>query len=245
MSESAHQELDPKLEEWLAEARDAEPEVPADLDRMLGDVEKKMEAADQSWTFWLRSRATWMRRLIALSAAGLVVGVGGVVTLRDNFAQLPVPYIVAALGSLGVLLGLSLHQALRPLHQPPIKGWQSRAIVGLTLLATAGVALLAPTDLPVEIGASAGLFAHVGPCLFWGLLFGVPVYLMLRLLDRGSSTAALIAACAAGLSSNLVLQLHCPRSDPEHLMASHFAVALLFVAGLGIVHWVVDRRSTR
>lgn len=243
MSEHAHPELDPKLEEWLTEAAGAQPAAPADLDRMLGDIEKKMEAADGSWTFWLRSRATWMRRAVALSAASLVVIVGGVLALRENFAALPMPYIAVALGSLGVLLGLSLHQALRPLHRPPLAGWQHGAIVGLTLFATAAVALLAPNDTPTD--PTTGFFAHVGPCLFWGLLFGVPVYLLLRLLDRGSSAAALLAACAAGLAGNLVLELHCPRNDPGHLMAAHFAVAVLFVAGLGIVHWLVRRRRSR
>ena len=71
---------------------------------------------------------------------------------------------------------------------------------------------------------------------------GVPVYVALRLLDRGSSaTASLLAACAAGLTGNLVLQLHCPVDGVEHLMATHFSVALLFLVGLGLAHLVVRR----
>lgn len=242
MSERAEQELDPKLEEWLAEARQAEPEVPADLDRMLADVEREMQQADSSWVFWLRSRATWMRRTIAFGAALLVVVLGGVLVLRPDIGDLGPSYLALTVGSLVVLLGLSLHAALRPIHYPAAPGWQRGAIVALTLASTGAIALLAPAH---GVPAGESFMSHVSPCLFYGLLVGLPVYLLLRLLDRGSSAAALIAACAAGLTGNLVLSLHCPRHDAEHLMAAHFAVALLFVAGLGAAHWVVGRVRSR
>ncbi|MEZ4337801.1 MAG: hypothetical protein R3B82_14375 [Sandaracinaceae bacterium] len=215
---------------------------PADLDAMLGEVEKKMEAADRSWTFWLRSRATWLRRLLAFAAAAAVVGVGGVLTLRANFGELPLAWSATAVTSLAVLLGASLYLALRPLHEPPLMAWKRSALIGTSLVATLALALLAPAD---AIADDRGLLAHVTPCLVYGLLTGLPVFLLLRLLDRGRSTVAILAACAGGLTGNLVLSLHCPRNDAEHLMGAHFGVVLLFLGGLGAIHWLVGRLRDR
>ncbi|HJL19399.1 MAG TPA: NrsF family protein [Sandaracinaceae bacterium LLY-WYZ-13_1] len=239
--EAREPELDPKLEEWLAQAReDDAAEAPPALDDLFEGVARDIEAAEKKPSFWLRTRATWMRRLIGGVTAALVVVLGGVLGMRD-LGELPALYVGAALASLVVLLGLSLHQALRPLHRPPLPRGAQAAVVALTLLATFLLALLSP-HAPEEAAASRGAMELVSPCLFYGLFIGLPVYLVLRLLDRrGGVAAPLLAACAAGLAGNLTLQLKCPNDDPQHLMLSHFAVALLFVAGLGLTHLLVRR----
>lgn len=243
MTREAQPELDPELEEWLAQAREAEDgPSDVDLDGMLGDVEGQIERAEGSWTFWLESRPTWLRRAVAIAAAVAVVGVGGAMVVRPDIAEQPVAFMAVALGSMGVLLGASLYFALRPLHQPPLPRWLRGVLIGATLASTCALALFAPHEVPEQ---SAGLLEHVSPCLFYGLLAGLPVYGLLRLLDRGGATVALLGACAAGLTANLALQLHCPRNDLEHLMAAHFAVVLLFVGGLGVVHWLIERARDR
>lgn len=237
----ARDELDPELAEWLDEARDIDERTPeADYAAMLGAVEEKIAAADAKPSFWLKSRATWVRRLIAVGAALSIVLLGGIVTSKRDLGALSPLHLALALGALSVLLGASLHQALRPLHRPPIARWARACITALTLGATFVLALLPVPD-------AAGLAydgLHVSPCLFYGLFMGVPVYLVLRLLDRSrGASSPLLAACAAGLAGNLVLELHCPRSNPEHLMLSHFTVALIFVAGLGLVHVLLRARE--
>ena len=233
-------ELDPKLEEWLADARDADAAELPDLGPMLAEVEKDIAAAEKRPTFWLQTRPTWMRRAIAFAAAAIVVGLGGALTLRADLASRPPAFMAVALGSLALLLGLSLHQALRPLHRPPMPRGMRIGVVALTIGATLLLALLSPDD-PADVGRGRGMLELVSPCLFIGLGLGVPIYLVLRLLDRGAGLGALLAACAAGLAGNLALQLHCPNDAPEHLMLAHFSVALLFVAGLGAVHALVRR----
>lgn len=243
MTERGTPELDPELAEWLAEAREDGADVPpAELDGMLGEVEEEIAGADRSPWFWLRSRATGLRRAMAFAVAATVVAVGGALTLRADFAELPIAWTLTAVGSLAVLLSASVWLALRPLHRPPLPPWVRSTLIGASLVATCALALLAPAD---TVAGDQGLLAHVTPCLVYGLLTGVPVYLVLRLLDRGSSALAILAACAGGLAGNLVLQLHCPRNDAEHLMAAHFAVVLLFVGGLGAVHWVLRRLRER
>ena len=238
-----HTDIDPELERWLKEARELEEAAPVPgLDGMLVDVEKKLEQADRSWMFWLKSRASWMRRVIAFTATGLVVLLAGALTLRSNIGELPAAWLALTLGSLGLLLGVSVYCGLRPLHRPPLPRWLRVGVIGGTLLATAALALFAPqAGLAGGFAGEGSLLAHATPCFFYGLLVGLPVFLVLRLLDRGGSTLALVAACAAGLTGNLVLELHCPRNDVGHLVVGHFGVALVFVAGLALIHWLIGR----
>lgn len=231
-------ELDPTLEAWLAEARAEDDGATPDLAPLLGAVESRIAAAEGSPAFWLKSRSSATRRVIAGGAAALIVGLGGALALRGDFASYPPIPMAIALGSLATLLGLAIHQSLRPLHRPPMSRGARATMVALTLGATFAIALFAPSEAADDV-ATHGLLEHVSPCLFYGLLVGLPLYLVLRLLDRGGARTALLAACAAGLIGNLALTLHCPIDDPEHLMLAHAQVAVLFLAGLGVVHLVL------
>ncbi|MGE0784214.1 MAG: hypothetical protein AB7S26_00900 [Sandaracinaceae bacterium] len=233
--------LDPDLEEWLAVARDADREAPpGDLDALWTAVEREQRAADTSKRFWIQSRPTWVRRSIAGLTALSVIAVGGLGSSRADLAELPLRFLISAVGALAFLLGASVWLALRPLHRPPLPRAAHAAMVALTLGSTFALALLAP-DGDDGVPHTTLLHEMVSPCLFYGLFMGLPVYLVLRLVDRGPALSSLIAACAAGLAGNLVLQLHCPRHAPEHLMAAHFTVAVLFVVGLLLVHVAVGR----
>ncbi len=229
---------DGELSQWLDEAREQDPPS-TDYGALFSGVERDIAKAEAHPLFWLRTRSTTVRRFVAIVAALLVLLFGGILSLRANFDEYPPLQMALALLSLATLLGLSVHQALRPLYRPPLAPAARFALPILTLVATFLLALLPPHGVPAPLGGT--LIDHVSPCLFYGLLFGIPVYLVLRLLDR-SGTAPLLGACAAGLAGNLVLTLHCPRNDPEHLMLGHFSVAFLFVAGLGLVHFLLRRR---
>jgi hypothetical protein len=188
----------------------------------------------------MQTRPTWVRRSTAALAAGLIVFFGGVRALRPDIEDCSPLHLALGLGALVFLLALSAYEALRPLHRPALPPWKSGALIALTLASTFVLALIPPHHGPVD---GAPLLAHVTPCLFTGLLLGLPVYLLLRLLDRGSGAGALLAACAAGLAGDLALQLRCPRTDLEHLMLGHFLVALLFVGGLAAIRRLIRPRE--
>ena len=233
--------IDPALERLLAEAsqEEAEPEGGPDLAPVFEEIQARIGEAEGRRSFWLATRPTRVRRAICWGTLALVALLGGVLTLRADFGDYPLPRMMAALGALFVLGGLSLHHALRPVHQPPLPRWVGALVVLAALGATFTLALLPPA----HAGGLEGVGAHgAAPCLLYGLLFGLPVYGMLRVLDRGGgSPAPLLGASAAGLAGNLVLQLHCPQTDPTHLLAGHFAVAALFIGGIGLIHLVTRR----
>ena len=69
-------------------------------------------------------------------------------------------------------------------------------------------------------GIELGLKGHAAEgkpmaCLSVGLLFGIPIYGLLRLLDRGSRISALIASLAAGLTGNMAIHLKCALNNQE------------------------------
>ena len=230
----------PELERRLAEASQAHA-APSrvELDALLGEVERSVAEADRSWLFRARALATWARRALAFATTGTVIALGSAMGLRADLAGLPAAHLAIGVAAMAALLAASLYFALRPLHEPPLPRPMSAGLAAVSLAATAALALLGPAGEAVNDESLAG---HASPCLAYGLLLGLPVYAVLRLLDRGSGLA-LVASCAAGLTGHLVLTLHCPRTDVAHLMAGHFAVVLLFVVGLGALAALSARRA--
>ncbi|MGF1467941.1 MAG: NrsF family protein [Sandaracinaceae bacterium] len=233
-------ELDPQLARFLQAREEAEGEScdlsAAELGDLFTKVEDDIEQAEKSRAFWFRSRPTWMRRLLAAAVAGVIFLVASMLVLREDLASYPTLRMVLVLSSMAVLLGLAIHQALRPLHRPPLPNLTRAVIIGATLTATCALALLPPPH-PVPPVDRGTLVLHAMPCLMYGLLLGLPVYLALRVMSRGRNGAgSLLAACAAGLLGNASLQMHCPNNHPEHLLVGHFGVVVAFVGGLALIH---------
>ena len=230
MTRASDDAPDAELRAWLEELGRTEPHPDAEaLESIWRAVDAQTSTADTAPTFWWRSRPTPVRRAIGATGTALVIGAGGVLALRSDFAQLPVIPTALVLGALLCLLGLALNDALRPLHQP-VTSWMHGAVTAATLSATFLIAWLWPVD--VAEPALGGPTAHL-PCFFAGIAAGFPIYLLLRWLDRGPSNSVLTAACAAGLSANLVLQLHCPIDRKEHLLFGHFGAVAFIVLALG------------
>jgi hypothetical protein len=127
----------------------------------------------------------------------------------------------------------------RPVHLPAIPRWQSLCLVCVAVAAT-----VVATFWPVPPALAATTHGHgggfiAGVCMGVGLLLGVPVYALLRLVDRGNALGNLVAAAAAGLAGNFVLKAHCSIAGTSHELLGHASVAFVFVVGLGLVHrWI-------
>lgn len=230
MTRASDDAPDAELRAWLDELGRVSPPPDGEaLESIWRAVDAQTSAADAAPMFWWRSRPTRVRRAIGATGTALVIATGGLLALRSDFAQLPVIPTALVLGALLFLLGVALNDTLRPLHQP-MTSWTHGAVTAATLSATFLIAWLWPAD--VAETALSGPTAHL-PCFFFGIAAGVPVYLLLRWLDRGPSNSVLTAACAAGLSANLVLQLHCPVDNTDHLLLGHFGAVAFIVLALG------------
>jgi hypothetical protein len=233
-------ELDPELAALLASVDD-EPD-PSEVDALYGGVRGHILAAKASPVERLRARPTWLRRLLGVLVFLFVVGITTGTQRRADLAAYPLAHLLAYLGSLATLIAVCTFAALRPLHRPSLPKLTG---IGLGLLAIAATVVLAivpdfHTHAPPPTG---GLLAHASPCFVYGFLVGAPIYAALRVLDRGNPLGRVLAASAAGLTGNLVLELQCPSGGVDHLVVGHAGVVALYVLGVLALEWALRPRT--
>lgn len=209
----------------------------ADLEAMYSNVRQECDQYDRKPTAYLKSQPTPIRRLIAFTCLG-AIGVAAFFAVSMVDQSMRDPSWFATLAAYAALMTLAVIAATRPLQVPALP---SRGTIGIAVLAVGAtlIAALIPAAHAHHGPPSAMGFV---PCMGSGLLLGIPVYAVVRLLDRGNALGGLLAAAAAGLAGNLLLKFHCPANDTAHVMAGHVSVAVIFVVGLGLVHWVIGRR---
>lgn len=238
---SANDRPDDGLGERLREldAADA-PENGAVYEQMFSELKSKCEKSDRTLAGFLRSRSTAARRMIVLSIFA-VLGVAGWFAFPLIEAEGRTVQWTASLVAFCVLLLIAMFMVTRPVHLPALPRWQSVCLASVAVGATVIAAFWPiPGALAATHDHGGGVMA--GACMGVGLLLGVPVYALLRLVDRGNALGNLVAAAAAGVAGNFVLKAHCSIPGTSHELVGHASVALVFVLGLGLVHrWIPSR----
>ena len=83
--------------------------------------------------------------------------------------------------------------------------------------------------------------------MLYGALTGLPFILLARLMDRGglrSRDRSLFAVLTGFLAGNIMLQLHCPNTDPLHLLFGHGGVLIpMLLMFVGLRMWMRIRRT--
>ena len=279
-------ERDPEIETYLRPLK-AEDEPAIDLDSLFEGVQIRVREAETKPIFRLKTQPTSRRQLMAFAAFAMVLLIALFTGKRADISDYPPTFFAIYFGSLGLLFGLSLFVSLRPIHRPPLSYWQTWGLAVLSVVATCVLAITPGlrTYLATPPSNDVLLFAHAAPCMAYGFAFGLPVYLALRLLDRGSSLGSvlkvtsplrgdstlpaaissrskivdissargramqptlstdqstlllgqslisrLLAASAAGLAANMVLELKCPIGGSAHLLVGHAMLVVVFLA---------------
>jgi hypothetical protein len=175
----------------------------------------------------LRSLSTPSRLLVAAAVVASVLAFEGFFRSRTRIAPMPVARVVLAVSLFSVLLAVAARLVLRPLQtNAPPRGAYRTAL---------GAALVLPALFAVSSHGVAGSPAgNAFSCFFFGGALGAAFVVLLRALDRGelrSGRSGLLAAAAGGLAANAALELHCPSTNPVHLILGHatIGVALLTV----------------
>ena len=229
---------DKDIGERLRSLEDVPGAQNGDLEQMFAQVCGQCADEDKSVGGFLRSRPTAIRRLIAFIAfAGILVVAVLTKPLPDGAIT---GAWIASSAAFVALLVVTLFAAIRPLYVATLPRTTGYLLGALTIAATVAAALLPLADAHASSGGS---LPHPSVCLGMGLLIGLPVYALLRIIDRGNPLGGLVAAAAAGLGGNLFLQMHCPTGDSTHLLMGHATVAIMFVMGLGIVHWLLPSKT--
>jgi hypothetical protein len=211
-----------------------------DLDQLQAELQGKL-AEERGPAAWLRSRSTPVRGIFGGAAVALVVVATMAIWLRPDFEVYPAGRMLGSLALLAALIIVDLVLVLWPLQLPAAPRWLSRGAVivaplGLLLLYTLpAVPALHPRSLEPE-GAWSMVSAALR-CLLIGSAVAAGLYAVLRGLDRGGARRLLLMAACAGLAANLMLQLHCPKTAPLHLLLGHLGVVGVCFAAA----WLLDR----
>ena len=232
---------DDGLGERLRELDAPEPPQNGELmDRMFTDMKARCDKNDRTLTGFLRSRSTMARRLVVLAVFSMLALVGWFAFPLVGDHARTVQW-TASLVTFCVLLVVAMFMVTRPVHLPALPRWQSMCLACIAIGATVLAAFWPyPAAQAATHDPSGG--GMVGACMGAGLLLGVPVYALLRLVDRGNAFGSLVAASAAGLAGNFVLKAHCSVPGTSHELLGHASVALVFVLGLGLVHrWIPSK----
>ncbi|MFO0692272.1 MAG: hypothetical protein U0230_01830 [Polyangiales bacterium] len=241
--------LDPALGAELDRAREGDAPGKDELDALFASIEQATRDADRSPRMRLRAAPTSVRRAIAIASFVAIAIFTYATAGRTDLALYPLGRFVAECLAYATLLGTSLALALRPQHVPSLPRPVVSLFTAATLLATVALAVAPPPHhLPLFLveGFHASWTDGL-PCLYIGLLLGLPVYFLARVLDRGTPLSSVLAAASAGLMGNLALELHCPSVDARHRLVGHASVGFVFLACLGIAYLVeraIRRRRT-
>lgn len=233
--------LGPRVDPRASDPRASENGAPPfDVDAVFAQVEQRIEADQRHASSRLREQPTWRRRLLALLAFLVVVATATAASPGRALTTLPAWVIAVQALSLTVLFVLALTVALRPPHLPALAPRRAWLLSGASILATLALALVPGlAHVGFYPDADASYWSHTLPCLLWGLLVGLPIYGALRVLDRGNPLGRLLAALAAGLAANVMLQLHCAMGDLGHILGGHALVLLIYIAGIAATERVV------
>lgn len=218
------------------------PDAVADAARALGTGEKERAAMDMvdmdmdGMFTQLQGRIDERSALDRLSDLPSVarVGIAGTVAGLLVFASDKVAWsnagtlMLAACATYAVGLGGLVTMALRPAHRPSLSPQLQWTGIALTCLAVVGFAVM-PGTTGTDAAPPAGMHFK---CLGFGTAVALPVFFLLRLLDRGQRYGPWLAAFGAGTLGNLALQVHCPSGDPAHRLIGH-ATVLVLLAVLG------------
>ncbi|MEM1415822.1 MAG: hypothetical protein AAGH15_13020 [Myxococcota bacterium] len=223
---------------------DPEPELAQgqpDFSALFADLRAQVEEAEARPSFRLKTQPTSVRRLISGSVfVGLLLASVAYLP-REDLAAYPLPLLLTYLGSLGTLFVLTLFAALKPIHEPALSAAKVHGLTALAFAATCVLAVLPPfAHQGFEPVVPDALF-HAVPCMIFGFVVALPVYAIVRLVDRGNPLGRILAAAAAGLAANMILEVHCPIAGAAHRGLGHAAILGVLVLGVVIVERIASR----
>ena len=214
-----------------------------DMDAIFDGLDAQV-TAETGPLAWLRSRRPVLQRTLAGGAVALIALVSFVLSGRVDIAVYPGARLALELGALSVMALSVMWVGLRPVFRAEVDPTLARAILAVTLLLPFALAALpmAHVDHPASLaGAGSDLVDRAWRCLAYGLATAAPVALLVAGMDTlvgaGRQRARLLAS-AAGAGGLLALTLHCPITQPVHLLVSHAPVVVL----TALIYMSVARR---
>ncbi len=229
---------DAALGHALAAAPAAAPEI--DLSGMLAGLDGAL-AQEQSKLAWLRNRPTTVR-IAAVVGLGLVIAlIGGAAKMRPDLPVYPVARLALTVLGYVALMAVAAVVALRPMYRPALPRGVAAGLLALAVVVPFLIAGMpqAHADFTASLaGTGDELIPRAFACFRYGVMLSLPVFAVAAFADRNALRAGLLPVllgAAAGLIGVVSLELHCPITEPAHLLLGHATVAAcLALIALGI-----------
>ncbi len=227
----------------LTEGLCGEVTATVDVEAMLGGVRAAVKQDQTGWRAALRRLPTSQRMGIALGVAALVMIGVGLGRRRVDFELYPAVRMwgVLVLFALVAVRGLLL--SMRPAWRNAVDELRRPVLLGLALPFVLAVLPVAHEAHAASIVADKfAMRAMV--CFGYGTAMaafsGAGWWLVNREV-RPDPITWMLAALGLTVVGNVALQLHCPITDPMHLLVSHATLGVVWVP---LVWWVATRRGS-
>jgi hypothetical protein len=218
---------------------------PPELEALFRQLDGRLER-ERGILAWIQTRPTWLLRLLTLlSAVPMAIYLYGNYGFRHDRQFWPVWRMVGIEAAFAVASVGLVWLATRPFHKRQLSPSAIRllSVAGIFLAFVIAALplphLVDPHSLPGDPVPATSL------CYIWGLYMGTPVFVAALLLCREATLPrALALATAAGLISNLEIQLECSATARDHMVASHATISLTFAVGVLVLAgflWLAGR----
>jgi hypothetical protein len=229
MSPPKPPETEPDAELSAALASTEEEPPGPDLRAALAALNARIAQSESSGWERVRSLSTRTRAWLAWGGVLGVTLLTLVATPRVELSAYPWPRMLLSLAVIAVLCGALLVPALGSWHHPALTPRRALGWVLGAWLASVALSLLpeAHVMLPHTASERGQELRRALGCLGFGFALGLPVFMLCRWLGRGAPSSSVAAAAVAGLAGNAALQLHCPITEPAHLLLGHSTLGLV------------------
>ena len=209
------------------------------LEKMMAATQQKI-AADVGIAARIKHWSTPVRAGLMFSATAAILAFVLAFRARPDLAAVPIPDV--SLRSAGLLLwvGIGLASAMRPSHIPALRTSGFWAMLGAAVVGPVVVALLPEMHTGHEASLVDNFALQTGLCFVWGTAVAFAVVALWRTVERRSQPTArhfATAAATAAAAANIALLLHCPLTDPAHMVVGHGLIGAFWAMGL----WLFTR----
>jgi hypothetical protein len=210
-------------------------------DELFASVERAV-LAESGPRAWLRSRSTPIRAAIAVFAGVAVVAIGGRPALGGGARPATAPWL-----ALFAFFAIAcLWMLVAPLGRPRPAPARRALLVASVLALPFGYATLAWGSPSPSTGVEIGFVEQAFACFSYGTFLALPLCAVLWAIERSDRPFVLLLlgfGAVAGLVANAALALHCPNTEPAHLVFGHATIGVS-LAVAGAIWALAARRSS-
>ncbi|MEZ4287065.1 MAG: NrsF family protein [Polyangiales bacterium] len=213
-----------------------DPQCP--VDALYHSTIEQCRADKQSWVARFRDAATPKRALGVAVFFAMLLSVFFATAPDSVKNAMTARWWFTAFGYVALIF-VSTAWLLRPVYRPEISVRRIGWLAACSMVAVIAFAFYTAHSNALESFNPQSTIA----CFGFGIAMAVPIFAVLRLVDRGTPLGNVLGAVASGVAAILLLQLHCPLASRDHLLFGHGSVLAAFLVVVLGLRWLRIRKK--